>query len=275
EHEQGPASDAIDEEDRREGAAQPDAADDQPVDQRLLHIKMIDRAEQRRYPGGDAIGYEIGADPDKPHRDGTPQIDAPEQFDDARPRLRHFRQIPRQWRYRLAVARGGILDPRQSAIGLIVAALTSEPARRFRQYRAHGNSDQRRNSANDEHPPPAPIGHHVDTHQRDHQEPDGKQDLHRERKAAAIFRVREFIEIRRHQRNLATQADALNESHDPQLLVTLRRGAGQSTKREDEQRDQHAQPAAPAFGEPAEADGADQLAGKADPDQKPDLLRIE
>src|SRR6516165_10894379 len=79
EHEQRPPPNDIDERDRRYRAAKSDSADDQPVHQRLLHTKMIDGAEQRRHPSGDAIGYEICANPNEPHRYGTTQINALEQ----------------------------------------------------------------------------------------------------------------------------------------------------------------------------------------------------
>src|SRR5262249_57077966 len=68
EHEQRPAPDGIDEKDRGYCTAKTDAAYDQSKDQRLLYIKMVDGAEQRGHPGGDAIGHEIGANPNKPHR---------------------------------------------------------------------------------------------------------------------------------------------------------------------------------------------------------------
>src|SRR5262249_10765235 len=96
-----------------------------------------------------------------------------------------------------------------------------------------------------------------------------------EGKAPAVFRVSEFIQIRRHQWNLAAEPNALNESQQPQLLVARRRSAGQSAEREDQQSYQHAQPAAPTFVKPAKSDGAPQLAGKTDPDKQADLLRIE
>src|SRR6516225_4327640 len=107
---------------------------------------MVDGAEKRGYPGGDPIGYEISANPNKPYRYGATQIDAPEQLDDARARLRHFRQMFWQRRHDFAVSRCRVFDPRQSAVCLVVAALTGQPARRFRQYRPHRNSDHRWNS---------------------------------------------------------------------------------------------------------------------------------
>src|SRR5579863_2884873 len=100
---------------------------------------MVDGAEKRGHPGGDAIGYEISSNPKKPHRDGAAQVDAFEQLDEARASLGHLGQIFWKRRNEFALSRRGVFDARQSTIRIIVATLAGQPARRFRQDTAHWN----------------------------------------------------------------------------------------------------------------------------------------
>ncbi len=166
-----------------------------------------------------------------------------------------------------------------SSMRLIAASASAkrlaagEPARRFRQHGPQRDRDQRRHGTDDEHRLPAPIRHGVNADQRTHRQADREHHLHRQREATAALGLGKFVDIGGHQRDLAAEADALDEAQPPHLVVGGGEGASEAAEREDQQRHDHRIEPAPALGQPAEGDRADQLPGEPHGDERADHLR--
>src|SRR5665213_3060772 len=102
---------------------------------------------------------------------------------------------------------------------------------------------------------------------------DGKDHLIGQERAAATFGAQDLADIGRGHRDLAAEADALDEAAPEELLVAVGEGAGEAhhgIDRDGELRRPHA---ADALGEPAEEERAERLAEIGDTDERADFLR--
>ena len=146
-----------------------------------------------------------------------------------------------------------------------------EPARRFRQQRAQEQRQDRRQRADVEHPLPAEMRHHPERGQADRHEPDRKHQLVEQHEAAAILRARQLADVGRGDRHLAAEADALQGAEPEQRVVVPGERADEAHHPEHRDRADHRRHAAVALADPAEQQGADQLADIAGRDHEADV----
>jgi hypothetical protein len=135
----------------------------------------------------------------------------------------------------------------------------------------HGNG--RRDDADDEHPLPAEARHDDRTGDGAGRKAQGKDDLIGDERAAAPLGTQNLADIGGGDRDLAAEADALDEAEPEQLVVIRGKGtseAHQAIKRDGQPRRRH--PPNP-LRQPAEEQSADRLTEIGDADQPADALR--
>ena len=179
-------------------------------------------------------------------------------------------------RQRLA---GGFLglafDPCDRRLRLGVAAARRQPARRFRQQPLQDHGDEGRQRADDEHPLPAEARHDPRADEAGRNQADRKHQFVEQDEAAAALGARQLADIGRRDRNLAAQAETLDDARADERVVIPGEGAGETHDGKDQDRPDHRRDAAVALRDPAEEQRAGELTEIAGRDQEADLRTVQ